>query len=86
VVNDAAIRAFASRGWGEAEQGKRAHWAGRFRREGAAATWESAQALRGHVCAVRPDWPTASDRASDLADNVRLKSLFDAARHAFARR
>jgi hypothetical protein len=35
---------------------------------------------------VRPDWPTARERADDLSHHVELKRQIDRASHAFARR
>ena len=81
-----AIRAFAHRGWAEAEVLKRVHWASRFARDGASCTWQAGQALRAHASAVRADWPTAVDRDRDLLDHVRLKRMISDAACAFARR
>ena len=81
-----AIRAFVQRDRAAVEALKQAHHARRFQERGAAAGWQAGQALWDHARRVRPDWPTARDRAEDLAHHVELKRRLDRAAHAFTRR
>lgn len=77
-----ALRAFAARDWQLLEAGKREHWAAELRVHGAAALFRAAQMLREHARRTCPDWPTADDRAEDLAHHVRMKQLLDRAAYA----
>lgn len=80
------VRAFVDRDWAGFAALKRAHWAERFRIEGAEATRRASRMLWEHARRVRPDWPTERERAEDLAHHVELKRLIDQAAHAFADR
>jgi hypothetical protein len=77
-----AIRAFALRDRAEVAAAKENWWAGR----GRAVALRAARALWAHARSVRPDWPTARDRAADLAHHVALKERLDRAARAFTRR
>ena len=85
-VDAKAIRAYARRDWTLIERRKREYWAKRYREQGAAPLRRVADALREHLLAVRPDWPSEADREADLAHHVALKRLLDAAGDAFRRR
>ena len=63
---------------------KRAYWARRFQEEGPEAIIRASRALYEHVRSVRPDYPTARDRADDLAHHVELKRKLDQASRALA--
>jgi hypothetical protein len=84
-VRDADIREFVKRPRFEAEAAKRAHWASLHRTRGPAATIEASQVLWRHMRELRPDWPTAQDRAADLAHHLALKRKIDAAANGRAR-
>jgi len=79
-----AIREFANRNRTLVEEEKRRHWAVQYRRLGPEVTWAAGQRLREHMSVVRPDWPTAQERADDLAHHIELKRKLD--RTAGARR
>jgi hypothetical protein len=80
------VQSFLDRDWEGLAALKREHWAERFRIEGAEATMHASQMLWGHARRVRPDWPTARERAEHLTHHVELKRLIDQAAHAFADR
>ncbi len=83
AVNREQLRAYAGRAWARAAALKQEHWAREFATRGPAATFEAAQALREHMRAVRPDWPTDEERREDLAHHVALKRAIDRAASAF---
>jgi hypothetical protein len=76
------IRAFALRDRSAVAAAKEDWWAGR----GRAAALHASRALWAHARLVRPDWPTARDRADDLAHHVALKERLDRAARVFTRR
>jgi len=80
------VRTFVSRDWAATAASKRRYWAESFRRDGGQAVWAAAQGLLSHARRVRPDFPTAHDRARDRKDHVALRSRLDRAAHAFTRR
>jgi hypothetical protein len=80
-----AIRAFARRDRASVESLKRAHHARRHR-EDQAAGYEAGRVLFEHARRVRPDWPTARDRAEDLAHHLEQKRLLDRTAHVVAGR
>lgn len=81
-----AIRAFVARDRDLVAALKRDHHARRYR--ASRGTWglDAARMLRDHARKVRPDWPTARDRADDFAHHVTLKRRIDRAAHAFCAR
>lgn len=81
-MDPAAIRAFVFRDRGAVASAKADWWAHADRSVALRASW----ALWDHARRVRPGWPTASERAADLAAHVHLKSLLDQASRALARR
>lgn len=66
TVTDEEIRAYAGRDWALLEAAKRGHWAERKRTLSPAEALEVADALRRHVRAIRPDWPSQEERAADI--------------------
>jgi hypothetical protein len=82
-VDRASARAFVERGWEAAEALAQEHWAREFDRGGPAATLAAAGALWEHMRQVRPDWPSESERADDLAHHLALKGAIDRAAGAF---
>lgn len=86
MLDPAALRAFALRPRDEVADLKVGWWADRHRETGGAANVSCARALYAHARAVRPDWPTAEDRAVDLAHHVALKAKIDRASRALAGR
>jgi hypothetical protein len=81
-----AVRAFLDRDRERVERAKREHHAERHRSYGGASGMALGQALREHARRVRPDWPTASERADDLAAHIALKRKLDRAVDAFSGR
>jgi hypothetical protein len=81
-----ALRAFLERGWSEAEQLEREHWAEVRRAAGAEANLRAAWILVEHMRRLRPEWPTEAERAADLAHHVAQKRWIDRAARAFAAR
>jgi len=81
-----AVRAFLDRDRERVERAKREYHAERHRSDGGVSGMALGQALREHARRVRPDWPTASERAEDLATHVALKRKLDRAADAFPRR
>ena len=62
-VNRDDIKAFAGRPWGLVEQAKRRFWSERKKLLSPAEALAIAEGLRLHVRAIRPDWPSAKERA-----------------------
>ena len=62
--------AFARRDWAAVEERKRAHWASE---QLTPEEWlRIGDDLRRHVAALRPDWPSADERQTDLATHIRV--------------
>ncbi len=72
-----SIREYARRYRELVAADKLRHWASQYERLGPVATWEAGQRLRDHMRIVQPDWPSARDRAADLADHIELKRKLD---------
>lgn len=85
-VDPASIQEFARRNRAEVRASKQRYWAEQYRALGPARTIGASQALWQYVRRLRPDWPTARDRAEDLAHHVELKRKIDRAAHAVAAR
>ena len=83
VVDPALVRAFAQRDRARAARAKRAHWA-ELHASDPLATLAASGALHEHLRAVRPGYPTAADRAEDLAHHIEQKRLLDRASRALA--
>ena len=81
---DSDLREYAGRDWRRIESQDRAYWAERYRQFGGLETLRAAQVLWQHMKAVRPDWPTAAERAADLAQHIQLNALMDRASRALS--
>lgn len=81
-----AIREFIARDRDSVAALKRDYHAGRHRASRGTAGLEAARALRTYARKVRGDWPSARDRAEDLAHHVALKRRIDGATHALRAR
>jgi hypothetical protein len=79
----AQVRAYAARGWQMAARLEREHWAREVAERGPLATFVASEALRQHMCQVRPDWPSEQERQEDLAHHIALKRAIDRAARAF---
>ena len=60
------IRAFAERDWQRVAAAKTAYWLDQKRGRTAAQILAAGDALRRHALTMRPDWPSARERADDL--------------------
>jgi hypothetical protein len=85
-VNADDLRRFARRDWAAAATGKRDYWVEQYQRHGAAPARMASTALLLHMRTVQPDFPSRTDRATDLADHRSLRQRLDRAAHAFTRR
>jgi len=85
-VNPEDLRRFARRDWGAAEDSKGDYWTEQYRTHGSAPAWLASVALLQHMRAVQPDYPSASDRAEDLAHHQSFRDRLDRAAFAFIRR
>jgi hypothetical protein len=77
------VRAYAGRAWHLAAQLKEEYWARELAERDPLATFEASQALRAHMCRVRPDWPSERERGDDLAHHIALKRAIDRAAGAY---
>lgn len=64
------IREYAHRRWDLIAGLKAAFWAEEKARLTAVESLQIAEALRQHVLAIRPDWPSATERAQDLESHA----------------
>jgi len=85
-VDSASIREFALRDRTEVQASKQSYWAEQHRAAGPERTIRASQALWEYVRRLRPDWPTARDRAEDIEHHIALKREIDRASHAIAAR
>jgi hypothetical protein len=85
-MNRDAIRRFVRRDRDAVDALRQSHWAQVYREHGPDAPWRVAQALRAHMRAVRPDWPSAAERRDDLRHHIALKHKLDRTAHALPRR
>lgn len=58
--------------WSELEELGRRHWAEVAGQDGADGALRAAEAQRRWIRAVRPDWPTPTERDADLAVHTRV--------------
>lgn len=72
------IREFMQRDWARVADSKTTFWRERKRGQPVAELLTAADALRRHARALRPDWPSAQDRADDLAAHVRVSEALGA--------
>lgn len=77
-MNQRDILAFVRRDWSAADADKTAFWAERKRSMSTAEAVRLGDDLRVHVRRVRPDWPSAAERAEDLAVHVRVSEALRA--------
>jgi hypothetical protein len=84
-VNPDDLRAFARRDWDAVARHKRAYWAERYAREGAAPARQAAAALLDHARRVAGGSVT-SGRIVDLAGHLNVRDRLDRAARAFGRR
>jgi hypothetical protein len=68
--------------WARVRERKLLYWADQYRRFGPRATLEAAEELRMYVQSLRPTWPDATVRQKDLAQHMKMRSIFDRAAHA----
>jgi hypothetical protein len=73
-VTDDEIKAYAGRDWSLVEESKRRYWAERKRALSPAEALRMAEALWRHVRAIRPDWPSPSERAADVEVHARVSA------------
>jgi hypothetical protein len=71
-VNHDEIRAFAGREWRLVEDAKRRYWSERKSVLSPAEALAVGEGLRRHVRALRPDWPSPTERAEDLETHARV--------------
>lgn len=71
-MNREDIEAFAGRDWGLVEQAKRRFWSQRKQTLSPGEALAIAEGLRLHVRALRPDWPSAKERAEDLEAHAQV--------------
>lgn len=72
-MKKADLAAFADRRrWEAIEEASSAHWLARKRKLGPIGGIGDAADLWEAVRAVRPDWPSASDRVADLEMHIRI--------------
>jgi hypothetical protein len=66
------ILAFARRDWSGVAEAKAEFWIASKRGLTAAEILAVGESLRRHALALRPDWPSQSERDADLAVHVRV--------------
>ena len=64
-MNRDSIEGYLSRDWNRVARAKQEHWRDRKRRAGLPETLAVSDELRNHAKAIRPEWPTASEREQD---------------------
>ncbi|MPZ16407.1 MAG: hypothetical protein GEV06_00620 [Luteitalea sp.] len=85
-MNADDLRRFARRDWLAAAHHKIEYWVEQYRQHGPAPARTASTALLLHMRAVQPDYPSASDRAGDLANHLQLRDRLDRATRALAGR
>lgn len=78
------VRAFARRPWSQIARIKAEHRAQLAREHGAESALAMGEALWDHAKGVQPGWPTAEDRARDLAHHREMSRKLRAIAHAFS--
>lgn len=76
------IEGYVSRDWASVRAAKDDYWAARIRRLGPGEGLRVADELRRQVLLQTPAWPSAQERADDLAAHVRLAELWRRADHS----
>jgi hypothetical protein len=77
-VNRDDILAFANRGWGLLAEAKTRSWKERKHGLSPGQMLDLGDELRQHARAIRPDWPSPSEREDDLAVHVRVSEALRA--------
>jgi len=77
-VDREQLLAFAHRDWSQVAEAKTAFWREAKRDQSVADLLAVGDLLRRHAQAVRPDWPSARDRAEDLAVHLRVSEALRA--------
>jgi hypothetical protein len=85
-VDPQLLREFARRDWNAAADHALDYWADQFARSGGEPARSVSTGLFLHAKTVIPDYPSASDRADDLAHHQQLRDRLDRAARALARR
>lgn len=86
AVTAVQLREYLDRDWSMLEATGRVAWRRRLEVEGPGALLAAIDAERAHLQSIDPTWPTADDRASDLAALVLFKQRIDAASSSFTGR
>ena len=73
-MDAAEIRAYLTRDWQAVADEKDRFWLEQRSRRGLQWALEVAEALRREALARRPDWPSAEERAADLAVHERVSA------------
>lgn len=81
-MNPDDVARFAGRDWDALSTAKTTQWLEERRRRGPGWGLRVGHELWRHAIAQRPDWPTAADRAEDLATHQRVSAALRRA-HAF---
>lgn len=68
------LRAFAGRDWTSIAESKARFWIEAKRKMHGAEALSIGEILRRHALAARPDWPSSSERAEDLATHARVSA------------
>jgi hypothetical protein len=79
-VNPEDIRAFARRDWAAVADAKARFWADRKRTMTPSEALATAEMLRRHARAIRPDWPDSRERGEDWAVHVHVSEALRAVR------
>ncbi len=74
------IRAFARRDWAAVTDAKARFWADRKRTMTPSEALATAEMLRRHARAIRPDWPNSRERGEDWAVHVHVSEALRAVR------
>jgi hypothetical protein len=69
------IRDYVSRDWQAVRESKDDYWGRRISRMGAAEGLRVADELRRQALLMNDGWPSAADRAADLASHARVAEL-----------
>jgi hypothetical protein len=71
-VNPQGLLDFARRDWAAVTASKAEHRVRCKKEHGSADAVRAGAALRRHIVALRPGWPTEEDRSQDLATHARV--------------
>jgi hypothetical protein len=72
------IRLFAKRDWAALAASKSRYWVDRKRTMTPEQALATAEMLRQHARALKPDWPDARERREDLAVHMRVSEALGA--------